>query len=80
MDTHTDLTYSDEQLKLREDCLKILLNKFGGSCDSQSKIYNCADEWISKGHKISNGLVAYYKTYYETKRPNQINQISTKKR
>ena len=44
MDTHTDLQYTDEQLKLREDCLKILLNKFGGSCDSQSKIYACADE------------------------------------
>ena len=77
MDTQTDSKYSDEQLKLREDCLKILLNKFGGSCDRQSKIYNCADEWLSKGHKISNGLVAYYKTYYETKRPNQINQIRT---
>ena len=77
MDIQTDSKYSDEQMKLREQCLQILLNKFGNKCSSQSLIYECADDWLSKGHKISNGLVAYYKTYYETKRSNQNYQNST---
>ena len=70
----TELT--EQELKVRERALLILLKEFGGEKNNRA-IYNCADEWLSKGHKISNGLVAYYKTYYETKRPNQINQIST---
>ena len=31
---------------------------------SNQSIYNCADEWCSKGHKISAGVVSYYKAYY----------------
>ncbi len=83
-DTQIDWRYSDDKLKLREECLKILLTKFGRQMEgtipkyhSQS-IYNCAHDWVSQGHKISNGVVAYYKTYYDpNKRPNQISEEST---
>ena len=57
----------DEQLKLRQQALLILFREFGQGKYSQQSIYECADEWISKGHKITNGIVAYYRAYYKTK-------------
>ena len=56
----TELT--DEQLKVREQVLKILLKE----CSSQKNnraIYACADEWCRK-QVTTNGLVSYYKAYY----------------
>ena len=62
-----DLT--DAELKLRADCLKILLSKYGNIDPLKDKyssrdIYECADEWISKGHKISAGITDYFHAYF----------------
>ena len=65
--TMADLT--DAELKLRADCLKILLSKYGNIDPLKDKyssrdIYECADEWISKGHKISAGITDYFHAYF----------------
>ena len=61
--------YSDEALKLRAECLKILLSKYGNIDPLKDKyssrdIYECADEWVSKGHKISAGITDYFHAYF----------------
>ena len=61
--------YSDEALKLRAECLKILLSKYGDIDPLKDKyslrdIYEWADEWISKGHKISGGITDYFHAYF----------------
>ena len=60
---------TDEELKLRANCLKILLSKYGDIDPLKDKyslrdIYECADEWISKGHKISAGITDYFHAYF----------------
>ena len=62
-----DLT--DEELNLRANCLKILLSKYGDIDPLKDKyslkdIYECADEWVSKGHKISAGITDYFHAYF----------------
>ena len=57
-------TLTDEQLKLRQQVLMILFKQFGDGKYSNLSIYECADEWISKGQKISSGVVKYYDAYY----------------
>ena len=56
--------YTEEQMKLRQEVLQILFKKFGNGDYSSKKIYECANEWIDKGHKISAGVVKYYDAYY----------------
>ena len=56
--------YTEEQMKLRQEVLKILFKKFGNGSYYNRSIYECADEWIDKGHKISSGVVKYYDAYY----------------
>ena len=53
---------TEEELKLREETLGILLKKFGET-DRMRYIYNCADDWCRK-FKTTAGLVKYYETYY----------------
>ena len=53
---------TDEQLKLREETLKILLHNFPDTLNMKS-IYECADEWCRK-QVTTNGLINYYRTYY----------------
>ena len=50
---------NDEQMKLRQQTLSILLNNF----DDNRAIYECAEEWTSK-FETTSGLVQYYKTYF----------------
>ena len=50
-------TLTEEQLKLRQQVLMILFKQFGKGKYSNQSIYECADEWIEKGHKISSGVV-----------------------
>ena len=57
-------TLTDQQLKLRQQVLMILFKEFGDGKYSNQSIYECADEWITKGHKIPSGVVAYYRAYY----------------
>jgi len=76
---NSDWLYSEERLKLREQCLKVLLNRYGGSrieeqIYSTQDIYECADTWISQGNKSGNGIIAFFNAYYnyEDKKGNQV--------
>ena len=52
-------------LNFRAQCLSLLMRKFGNQPGVSNKsIYECANEWIEKGNKITHGLVSYYNTYY----------------
>ena len=51
--------YSEATMHLRGVVLRILLAKF----DDNKSIYECADDWCSK-QVTTNGLVNYYKAYY----------------
>ena len=53
---------TEEELKVRERALLILLKEFGGERNNRA-IYACADEWC-KQQVNTNGLVSYYKAYY----------------
>ena len=66
MEKEVDMTdkYSESQLKLRKEVLKILLNKFSHENDSKA-IYVCADEWVEK-YPISAGVVDYYNAYRQS--------------
>jgi len=61
IDTEMDI---EKQMNIRQQVLQILFKKFGKGDYSNRKIYECADEWVSKGHKISSGVVKYYDAYY----------------
>ena len=50
---------TDEQIAVREQAIKILYKNFG----QDDTIYTCADEWCKK-QVTTNGLVNYYKAYY----------------
>jgi len=67
--SNQDWRYDDDRLKLRQTCLSILLNKYGGvrieeASYSTKDIYECVDTWISQGNKISHGIEPYFKTYF----------------
>ena len=50
---------NDEQMKLRQQTLSILLKNF----DDNRAIYECADEWTSK-FKTTSGLVLLNKSAF----------------
>ena len=54
---------TEEQLKLRQEVLTILLKNF----DDNRAIYECADDWCSKQY-TTNGLANYFKAYYTGER------------
>ena len=55
---------TEDDLKLREQALRILMKNFGDCNKNRNKsIYECADDWCKK-FKTTSGLVNYYKTYY----------------
>ena len=55
---------TEDDLKLREQALRILMKNFGDCNRNRNKsIYECADDWCKK-FKTTSGLVNYYKTYY----------------
>ena len=60
----TEDTYSPEKLKLRQEVLKILMNKYGHENNNRA-IYECADEWCGK-YVISAGVVDYYNAYRQS--------------
>ena len=59
---------SEEQFKVRQESLRLLMANFGGSNPAQS-IYECAHEWSSK-QSTTSGLVSYYKAYYNSRHGN----------
>ncbi len=54
----------EAKLKLRQDVLKILMNKYGHEGNNKA-IYECADEWCEK-YVISAGVVDYYNAYKQS--------------
>ena len=74
---NNDWRYDDDRLKLRGQCLLILLNKYGGdrieeASYSTQDIYECADTWISQGNKTSNGIAAYFNAYFNKGYPRNV--------
>ena len=68
---NTDWRYEPQKMLLREQCLSILLKKFGEDLkedgtpmNSTQCIYECAHDWVSQGNKRPDGIVAYFKAYY----------------
>ena len=66
-----DWRYSDQKIKIRQQALTILLQKYGSELDSTRKskytsksIYECAHDWVSQGNVNCNGIVKYYEAYY----------------
>ena len=67
-----DWLYSEDRLAFREQCLSILLRKYGSelndngepkySCES---IYGCAHDWVSQGNPEAAGIINHYKTHYK---------------
>jgi hypothetical protein len=57
------MDYTKEQMRLREQSIEVLFTNFGYTNDNKA-IYECADEWISKGNVTTSGLVKYYRAYY----------------
>ena len=81
MDTPTK--YTDDHLRLRAECLKILLNKYGGADlinagYSNKEIYECADIWISQGNKTSFGIVAFFNAYFNRNEGQESSKINFK--
>ena len=74
MDTQeNDWRYSSDRMELRQQVLSILLKEFGGEINndgspvySNESIYGCTHDWVSHGNSKSDGIVAYYKSYYST--------------
>tara|TARA_R100000742_G_C4208268_1_gene35369 strand:- start:145 stop:447 length:303 start_codon:yes stop_codon:yes gene_type:complete len=44
----------------KEDCMKIL-SAYGYT---GTKAEECSEEWVSKGHVITAGIVKYYQAYF----------------
>ena len=66
-----DWLYSQDRLKLRHECLSVLLENFGFKLKddgtpshSNESIYSCVHDWVSQGNPSTNGIVDYYKAYY----------------
>ena len=66
----TQINYSDEMMRFRRDAI-LSLKEFGFGKD----IYEFCSDWVLN-HETTQGIREAFKEY-ETKRPNQINQIST---
>ena len=81
MDMQIKSQYTGQQLKLRQQCLSILLKKYEVTTESKYSlrdIYECAEEWTLK-FNVSNGVVDYFKTYFSNgnqKNSKEINQVS----
>jgi hypothetical protein len=66
MDTQTD-QYDDKHMHIRSYALKVLMNEFGGSEHSNRSIYECVEDWVSKGNVNASGIVKYYSAYYKNR-------------
>ena len=71
----TDWLYSPERMALKEQCLSVLMRKYGSDLNedgspkfSTQSIYECAHDWVSQGNKYTDGIVSYYKSHYDINR------------
>ena len=53
----------EDQIKVREQAVKILYKSFG----QDDNIYICADECVAKVQKTCFGIVKYYDAYFTGK-------------
>lgn len=60
-----DWRYSPEQMKVRQNALKILKAEFFNGKNERA-IYECADEWVGK-QVTTNGIVKYFEAYFSGK-------------
>ena len=72
MTSEQDWRYDDDRLKLRSQCIHVLLNRFGTVDINEvfyntKDIYECADTWVSQGNASTSGLVAYFNAYFKGK-------------
>ena len=72
MTSNQDWRYDEERLKLRSQCIRVLLSKLGTvkideASYSTQNIYECADTWVSQGNASTSGLVAYFNAYFKGK-------------
>ena len=62
--------YDDAKMSVRNQALNVLIAKFGHQLEdglpkySNQSIYECAQEWVSKGNMHTAGIVKYYEAYY----------------
>tara|TARA_B100000927_G_scaffold189327_1_gene152521 strand:+ start:1066 stop:1287 length:222 start_codon:yes stop_codon:yes gene_type:complete len=62
--------YDDKKMSVRNQALNVLIAKFGHQLEdglpkySNQSIYECAQEWVSKGNMHTAGIVKYYEAYY----------------
>jgi len=68
----TDWLYSPERMALKEQCLSILLKKYGSELNEDGSpkfrtqdIYECAHDWVSQGNARADGISAYFNAYYQ---------------
>lgn len=71
---NTDWRYNEDKMKVRQQALYILNQKYGRELDSSRKskytnqsIYECAHDWVSQGNVNCNGITKYYEAYYYAK-------------
>ena len=69
--SNSDWLYSPERMALKEQCLSILMRKYGSDLNedgspkfSTQSIYECAHDWVSQGNVKADGIVAFYNAYY----------------
>ena len=61
---------NEQQHKLRGQCIKVLFEKYAGHVENNfpkyttKSMYECAEDWVSKGHVNTSGIVKYYEAYY----------------
>ncbi len=58
-----DWRYSEDQMLVRQNALRILKAKFYNGKNERA-IYECADEWSAK-QVTTNGIVDYFKAYFK---------------
>ena len=70
--SNSDWLYSPERMALKEQCLSILLKKYGSELKedgspmySPQSIYECAHDWVSQGNARPDGIAAYFNAYYQ---------------
>ena len=67
----SDWLYTEERLRLRSDCLGMLLHNFGWELTednlpkhSMETLQGCAHDWVSQGNPSVDGLKEYFLQNY----------------
>lgn len=69
--SNSDWLHSPARMALKEQCLSILLRKYGSELKedgsplhSTQSIYECAHDWVSQGNVRADGIAAFFNAYY----------------